>query len=65
MENMQNEEKLSTSQLIMVPKHETIVDPCFLHCMGWIKPKNHFTPLFLNGAKTWDIRRRIFYTNQA
>jgi hypothetical protein len=26
---------------------EKIVDPFFLDQMGWIKPKNHFTPLSL------------------
>jgi hypothetical protein len=26
---------------------KNILDPYFLHKMGWIKPKNHFTLLFL------------------
>jgi hypothetical protein len=34
-----NEDKLSTSQLIMV-QHEKIVDPFFLYQKDWIKQKN-------------------------
>jgi hypothetical protein len=69
MENMHNGEKRRKTEHISVNNGpqtwKKIVDPCFLNCMGWIKPENYFTPLSLTGAQAWDIRRRIFYTNLA
>jgi hypothetical protein len=38
MHNGENEGKLSTSQLIMVP-HEKIVKPLLIYQIGWIKQK--------------------------
>ncbi len=51
MENMQNEEKLSTSQLIMVPKHETMQILAFSTAWVGLSQKTISRPCSLMGPK--------------